>query len=90
VSRLKRVRYGCIFLPKSVSLGKWGELSQKELDDLTDLVELPRRKVGTKTQDEKISEQRQQAKMKPRQQAKSKPRQSARHSQGGTPSTRRR
>jgi 23S rRNA pseudouridine2605 synthase len=40
VSRLKRVRYGCIFLPKKVSSGKWIELGQKETDDLSGLVGL--------------------------------------------------
>ncbi|MFT7108598.1 MAG: 23S rRNA pseudouridine2605 synthase [Psychrobacter glaciei] len=40
VSRLKRVRYGCIFLPKKVSSGKWIELGQNETNDLSGLVGL--------------------------------------------------
>ena len=40
VSRLKRVRYGCIFLPKKVSVGRWVELNQKDTDDLAALVNL--------------------------------------------------
>ena len=45
VSRLKRVRYGCIFLPKKVSVGKWVELDQKETDDLAALVNLESKPV---------------------------------------------
>jgi 23S rRNA pseudouridine2605 synthase len=45
VSRLKRVRYGCIFLPKKVSAGKWVELGQKETDDLSGLVGLESKPV---------------------------------------------
>ncbi len=58
VSRLKRVRYGCIFMPKSVSVGQWVELSQKELDDLCDSVALPRRKVRQKTPDQQRADRR--------------------------------
>lgn len=46
VSRLKRVRYGCIFLPKKVSAGKWVELDQKDTDDLAKLVDLPSKPVA--------------------------------------------
>lgn len=45
VSRLKRVRYGCIFLPSRLKIGKWEELDQRAVNDLCDLVELPRRTV---------------------------------------------
>lgn len=38
VSRLKRVRYGCIFMPSNVPVGTWVELGQKEINDLADLV----------------------------------------------------
>lgn len=47
VSRLKRVRYGCIFLPKKVSVGKWVELDQKDTDELAKLVDLPSRPIAT-------------------------------------------
>ena len=41
VNRLKRVRYGCIFLPSFLKQGQFVELGQKEVDDLAKLVELP-------------------------------------------------
>ncbi len=41
VSRLKRVRYGCVFLPKQISVGKWKELDQRDTDELAKLVGLP-------------------------------------------------
>ncbi len=46
VSRLKRVRFGCIFLPSRLKVGSWEELGQREMNDLCDLVGLPRRKVS--------------------------------------------
>lgn len=46
VSRLKRVRYGCVFLPKKVSAGKWVELDQKDTDELAKLVDLPTKPVA--------------------------------------------
>ncbi len=45
VSRLKRVRYGCIFLPKKVSVGRWVELDQKDTDELASLVNMPSKPV---------------------------------------------
>jgi 23S rRNA pseudouridine2605 synthase len=45
VSRLKRVRYGCIFLPKKVSVGRWLELDQKDTDELASLVNMPSKPV---------------------------------------------
>ena len=45
VSRLKRVRFGPVFLPSDVKVGTWRDLSQKELDVLTDELELPRRSL---------------------------------------------
>ena len=44
VSRLKRVRYGCIFMPSNLPVGTWVELSQKEVNDLTDLTGMDRQK----------------------------------------------
>jgi len=41
VNRLKRVRYGCIFLPSFLKQGHFVELGQKEVDDLGRLVDLP-------------------------------------------------
>lgn len=65
VSRLKRVRYGCIFMPKSVASGQWVELSQKELNDLCDLVALPRRKLRQKTPEQAKADRRRQRQAKP-------------------------
>ena len=45
VSRLKRVRYGCIFLPSNVPVGTWVELGQREVNDLADLVGMERKKT---------------------------------------------
>lgn len=41
VSRLKRVRYGCIFLPSRLKVGAWEELNSKDINDLRALVKLP-------------------------------------------------
>lgn len=41
VSRLKRVRYGCIFLPSRLKVGAWEELNTKDINDLRGLVQLP-------------------------------------------------
>lgn len=60
VSRLKRVRYGCIFLPREISLGQWRELNQKELDDLCDSVDLPRRTIESKTLQQSVDDRRRQ------------------------------
>lgn len=65
VSRLKRVRYGCIFMPKRLSTGQWVELGQKELNDLCDLVSIDRRKVASKTIEQHTSDQRAQRKARP-------------------------
>lgn len=41
VSRLKRVRYGCIFLPSRLKVGAWEELTTKDINELRSLVQLP-------------------------------------------------
>ncbi|TXR52122.1 23S rRNA pseudouridine(2605) synthase RluB [Reinekea thalattae] len=41
VSRLKRVRYGSVFLDSEVRAGTWQELPKKEIDKLAASVELP-------------------------------------------------
>ncbi|MEQ5800961.1 23S rRNA pseudouridine(2605) synthase RluB [Halomonas sp. H10-9-1] len=65
VSRLKRVRYGNIFLDKRAKAGEWVELSQEEVDDLAELAELPARKVPELTPDEKNRWSRDKHKRKP-------------------------
>lgn len=44
VSRLKRVRYGCLFLPSRLAMGCWEELNQKGLNELCDSLGLERRR----------------------------------------------
>ena len=44
VSRLKRVRYGDIFLEKALPRGGWTELELKEVNYLREMVELPHEK----------------------------------------------
>lgn len=46
VSRLKRVRYGNIFLDKRVKAGEWVELTQTEVDDLSGLAGLQSKSVN--------------------------------------------
>ncbi|QTF93517.1 23S rRNA pseudouridine(2605) synthase RluB [Halomonas sp. BM-2019] len=65
VSRLKRVRYGNIFLDKRAKAGEWTELTQDEIDDLAELAGLPARKVPDLTPDEKNRWSRDKHKRKP-------------------------
>ncbi|MCI0509336.1 ribosomal large subunit pseudouridine synthase B [Chromohalobacter marismortui] len=65
VSRLKRVRYGNIFLDKRAKAGEWVELSQEEIDDLSQLAGLPARKVPELTPDEQNRWSRDKNKRRP-------------------------
>lgn len=65
VSRLKRVRYGNIFLDKRAKIGEWVELNQEELDDLSALAGLPSRKIPVLTPDEKETWSRDRNKRRP-------------------------
>ncbi|WP_211365848.1 23S rRNA pseudouridine(2605) synthase RluB [Litorivicinus lipolyticus] len=58
VSRLRRVRYGCIFLPKRLRSGRWEELDQRSCNDLADSVGVERAAVPQKTPDQLIKERR--------------------------------
>ncbi|MGJ7456542.1 23S rRNA pseudouridine(2605) synthase RluB [Halomonas sp. MA07-2] len=78
VSRLKRVRYGNIFLDKRAKAGEWLELSQDEIDDLAELAGLASRKVPDLTPDEKNRWNRDKHKRKPVQ-AMRKPKTRTRH-----------
>ncbi|OHY82987.1 23S rRNA pseudouridine(2605) synthase RluB [Marinobacter sp. AC-23] len=62
VSRLKRVRYGPIFLPSRLTLGKWEELDQKAVDTLSSTVGLTSVDIPQKTPDEKAAHERQRRK----------------------------
>ncbi|GHA99604.1 23S rRNA pseudouridine(2605) synthase RluB [Modicisalibacter luteus] len=65
VSRLKRVRYGNIFLDKRAKAGEWVELSQEEIDDLSTMAGLTPRKVPDLTPDEKNRWSRDKHKRRP-------------------------
>ena len=65
VSRLKRVRYGNIFLDKRARAGEWVELTQDEIDDLSLAAGLTPRKVAELTPDEKNRWSRDKHKRRP-------------------------
>ncbi|MFY0989639.1 23S rRNA pseudouridine(2605) synthase RluB [Halomonas sp. C05BenzN] len=65
VSRLKRVRYGNIFLDKRARAGEWTELTQDEVDDLAAQAGLAPRKVPELTPDEKNRWSRDKNKRRP-------------------------
>ncbi|MDR5860664.1 23S rRNA pseudouridine(2605) synthase RluB [Halomonas eurihalina] len=65
VSRLKRVRYGNIFLDKRAKAGEWVELGQDEIDDLAEQAGLSSRKVPELTPDEKNRWSRDKNKRRP-------------------------
>ncbi|HDZ39844.1 MAG TPA: 23S rRNA pseudouridine(2605) synthase RluB [Marinobacter sp.] len=62
VSRLKRVRYGPIFLPSRLTVGKWEELEQKAVDALSETVGLAAIDIPQKTPDEQAKHDRQRRK----------------------------
>lgn len=59
VSRLKRVRYGNIFIPSRVKAGRCTDLSRKEIDELYSMVKLAtQRKAGASGKDRFRSKRR--------------------------------
>ena len=62
VSRLKRVRYGPIFLPSRLTVGKWEELDQRAVDTLSRTVGLETVEIPQKTPNEKAAHDRQRRK----------------------------
>jgi len=48
VSRLKRVRFGCMFMPSRLKVGKFEELEQKDSDNLCAMVGLKPKRVPKK------------------------------------------
>jgi 23S rRNA pseudouridine2605 synthase len=62
VSRLKRVRYGPIFLPSRLTVGKWEELDQRAVDTLSRTVGLEAVEIPQKTPNEKAGHDRQRRK----------------------------
>lgn len=69
VNRLKRVRFGPVFLPSDVKVGTWRELGGKEIDLLSDELELPRVKARAKTREEVVEEKRRYGRQRARQNA---------------------
>ncbi|MGB0468323.1 MAG: 23S rRNA pseudouridine(2605) synthase RluB, partial [Pontibacterium sp.] len=49
VSRLKRVRYGPVFLPSDVRAGTWREMNAKEVKELSNMLELAPKKARPMT-----------------------------------------
>ncbi|SFR43392.1 ribosomal large subunit pseudouridine synthase B [Marinobacter daqiaonensis] len=62
VSRLKRVRYGPVFLPSRLSVGRWEEMDQKGVDDVSRAVGLEVVTVPTKTPGEQAEHDRRRRK----------------------------
>jgi len=62
VSRLKRVRYGPVFLPSRLTLGKWEELDQKAVDTISRSVGLEPVAIPQKTPGEQAIHDRQRRK----------------------------
>lgn len=59
VSRLKRVRYGEVFIPSKVKQGQWTELELKEIKSLYRMAGLPQKKVRRAAGKEKEKMERQ-------------------------------
>lgn len=62
VSRLKRVRYGPVFLPSRLTMGKWEELDQKAVDALSRSVDLSPVDIPAKTPSEQMAHDRKRRK----------------------------
>jgi len=69
VNRLKRVRFGPVFLPSDVKVGTWRELGGKEIDLLSDELGLARVKARSKTREEVVEEKRRYGRQRARQNA---------------------
>lgn len=67
VSRLKRVRYGKVFLPSKLRQGQWSEMPVKEVDALYKSLDLESPKVGSLPPKVREKAERQQRKNKPTQ-----------------------
>ncbi|MFW5825402.1 MAG: 23S rRNA pseudouridine(2605) synthase RluB [Marinobacter sp.] len=62
VSRLKRVRYGPVFLPSRLTVGRWEELDQKGVDTLSRAVGLTPVDMPAKTPGEQAEHERRRRK----------------------------
>lgn len=68
VNRLKRVRFGPIFLPSDVKSGTWKEMTGKEVNSLSKMLELKPKRGARMTADEKQKYERRYKKQKARRQ----------------------
>lgn len=64
VSRLKRVRFGNIFIPSHVRVGQWVELNDKEVSDLSQTAGLAATRRLTQTRSEQDSQERHQKRLR--------------------------
>ncbi|MFT2112315.1 23S rRNA pseudouridine(2605) synthase RluB [Marinomonas sp. 2405UD68-3] len=62
VNRLKRVRFGPVFLPSKAKVGRFVEMDEVEVNALCSLVSLPVKPVSAKTTQEKKDAKRQSSK----------------------------
>lgn len=67
VSRLKRVRFGPVFLPSDVKVGTWKEIAPKEIKALSSMFGLEQRKPVRMTPDEAKAHSRRYKRQKVRQ-----------------------
>ena len=58
VSRLKRVRYGEVFMPSKLKQGQWLELPQKDVDVIYQMAGLSAREVASVSQKEQVRHER--------------------------------
>lgn len=84
VNRLKRVRFGPVFLPSDIKVGTWRELGVREINILCDEVGLPHVKPAALTREEAIEEQRRYKRQRARQSTDA-PATSERHKPGARP-----
>lgn len=82
VSRLKRVRYGEVFIPSRVKQGQWTELESKEIKSLYRMADLPQKKVRRASGKEREKMERQFGKREGRGVAKKPGRKPAGHKPG--------
>ncbi|SEG71401.1 23S rRNA pseudouridine(2605) synthase RluB [Marinobacterium lutimaris] len=72
VNRLKRVRFGPVFLPSDVKVGTWRELGSKEINVLRDELGLDRVKGQVRSREEQVEEKRRYTRQRPRQSTEAK------------------
>lgn len=67
VNRLKRVRFGPVFLPSDVKVGTWRELGVSEINVLRDELSLDRVKPQARSREEQIDQKRRYTRQRARQ-----------------------